>query len=54
MSITPQQAAGFKAANTRKNKKLDEQVASGELTVQQAAGHKSAAKKRLNKVLETA
>ena len=54
MKITAQQAAGFKAARTRKFKQLDRAVAKGTMTIQQAAGYKSAATKRLNEKLETA
>ena len=49
--MTKAQLAGFKAAYTRRIKQLDEQIESGELTVQQAAGYKAAAKRRLNEAL---
>ena len=51
MMVTTQQAAGFKAARTRKFKKLDKLVAEGKMKITVAAGHKAAATRRLQKQL---
>jgi len=52
-TITVQQAAGFKAAYTRKINQLDQLVVNGELTKMQAAGKKTWAKRRLTEQLST-
>ena len=53
-TMSTQQIAGYKAAYTRKVNGIIARVQSGELTKARAAGFKAAAKRRLNKQLETA